>query len=150
MRAKSCPDHTKQNLLIHGTILFLLGLFNGAIVSAFTNPRMGLSAHLAGVQNGIVLWAFGLFWLRLKLSRRSEIMTYWTAPYGMYGIWLGLLLAAAWGANNSTPIAGAGYHATPLQEGTVSFFILTGSLAIIIATVFVLAGLIQQKNHQPL
>ncbi len=58
-------------------------------------------------------------------------------------------LAAAWGTNNSTPIAGAGHHAAPIQEGTVSFFTLTGSLAIIFATVSVLVGLIQQKNDQP-
>ena len=141
-------EHIKQNLLIHGTVLFLMGLLNGVIIGAFTNPRMGLSAHLAGVQNGIVLWAFGLFWMRFNLSRHIEALTYWTALYGMYGIWLGLLLAAVWGTSRSTPIAGAGYHASPWQEGTVSFLILTGSLAIIVATVFALVGLLRHKKDQ--
>ena len=36
----------------HGALLFVLGLVNGALVSALPNGRMGLSAHLAGVQNG--------------------------------------------------------------------------------------------------
>jgi len=53
------PEELKRKLLIHGAIIFLLGLLNGVAVPFFSNTRMGLSAHLAGVQNAIVFWIFG-------------------------------------------------------------------------------------------
>ncbi len=59
-----------RRLCRYGALLFLLGLVNGALVQSFTNPRMGLSAHLAGVQNGLVLMVFGLLWSQLALSAR--------------------------------------------------------------------------------
>lgn len=44
-----------RRLLWHGLFLFLLGLLTGLVVPMFQNPRMGLSAHLEGVMNGIFL-----------------------------------------------------------------------------------------------
>ncbi len=131
-----------RELLIHGTILFLLGLLNGVLVQRFPNPRMGLSAHLAGVQNALVLWAFGLIWPHLKLQLLSQLFAAWAAISSMYAIWLALILAAAWGTGRSTPIAGAGHSASRGKELTVTVLIVSGSLAIIVATVFVLCGLI--------
>ncbi len=61
-------QQTMRQLLIFGVLLFLFGLLNGAVIPYFTNPRMGLSAHLAGVQNGMVLLIFGLLWPYLTLS----------------------------------------------------------------------------------
>ena len=37
----------------HGMFLFLLGLITGLVEQRFTNIRVGLSAHLEGVMNGI-------------------------------------------------------------------------------------------------
>jgi (hydroxyamino)benzene mutase len=39
----------------HGMLLFLLGSITGLLEQRFTNVRMGLSAHLEGVMNGILL-----------------------------------------------------------------------------------------------
>jgi hydroxylaminobenzene mutase len=43
----------------HGMFLFLLGLVTGMLETRFTNMRMGLSAHLEGVMNGIFLVVLG-------------------------------------------------------------------------------------------
>ena len=67
-----------KNLLVLGTILFLLGLFNGVAVPYFENSRMGLSAHLAGVQNALVLWAFGLMWKYMQLSSAAQKAFSWS------------------------------------------------------------------------
>jgi hydroxylaminobenzene mutase len=53
-----------QQLLICGTVLFLLGF----AVPILRNPRMGVSVHVTGVQSGMTLWALGLMWQRLTLS----------------------------------------------------------------------------------
>lgn len=134
-------DARKRRLWWHGILLFLLGLVTGALVPVFTNPRMGLSAHLAGVQSGIVLVLFGFLWPHLALSTRQAGGVFWSALYGLYAIWIGLLLAAALGTSQAAPIAGAGFESSAWQEGLVYVFIGSGSVAILVATVGILYGL---------
>ncbi len=128
-----------DRLLFHGTLLFLLGLINGAVIPLFLNKRMGLSAHLAGVQNGLTLIAFGLIWPHAAVPFAG--VTYWSALVSMYGIWFGLLLAAIWGTSRSTPIAGKGYAATAWKENLVTVIIQSTSVAAILATSLLLVGL---------
>ena len=143
------PNSPRSNaLLISGTLLFLIGLLNGYVVQVVSVPRIGLSAHLAGVQNALVLWAFGLMWTQVGLCGLREKVAAWSAIYGMYAIWLGLFLAAAWGASRSMPIAGAGADSLSSrgQDLTLAFFVVSGSVAITIATLLVLLGLVQARQ----
>jgi (hydroxyamino)benzene mutase len=128
-----------QHLLFHGTLLFLLGLINGAVIPLFLNKRMGLSAHLAGVQNGLTLIAFGLVWPHATVP--FAVVAYGSALISMYGIWFGLLLAAIWGTSRSTPIAGKGFAATSWKETLVTVIIQSTSAAAILATSLLLVGL---------
>jgi hydroxylaminobenzene mutase len=128
-----------QHLLFHGTLLFLLGLINGALIPLFLNKRMGLSAHLAGVQNGLTLIAFGLIWPHATVLFAG--IAFWSALISMYGIWFGLVLAAIWGTSRSTPIAGKGFSATPWKETLVTVIIQSTSVAAIVATSLLLVGL---------
>ena len=57
----------KRRLMWHGMLLFLLGLITGLLEQRFTNVRMGLSAHLEGVMNGILLLALGAAWNEVRL-----------------------------------------------------------------------------------
>lgn len=127
------------HLLFHGTLLFLFGLINGALIPLFLNKRMGLSAHLAGVQNGLALIAFGLIWPHATVPFAG--LTYWSALYSMYGIWIGLVLAGVWGTSQSTPIAGKGYSASVPKENFVTWVIKSASVAAILATSLLVIGL---------
>lgn len=138
-------DQQSHYLLVNGMLLFIFGLLNGVMIPRFKNQRMGLSAHLAGVQNGMVLLLFGFLWARLSLPELFLSVSYWLSPYSMYAIWLALLLAAIWGASRSTPIAGAGFQASRQQEQIVRLLLASGSLAILIASCAVLFGLL--KGH---
>ena len=129
-------------LLIHGTVLFILGLLNGLPMQRFKNPRMGLSAHLAAMQNGMVLWAFGLIWPHSTLGPMAQTWVASTAIAAMYAIWLTLLLAAMLGTSRSTPIAGVGHAASPQKEFVVTVLLASGSMAIIVATLGLLWGLL--------
>jgi len=128
-----------QHLLFHGTLLFLLGLLNGAVIPLFLNKRMGLSAHLAGVQNGLALIAFGLIWSHADVPLAG--FAYWSSLYSMYGIWIGLVLAGIWGTSRSTPIAGKGFSANAWKETLVTVIIQSASVAAIVATTLLLIGL---------
>lgn len=130
-----------HRLLWHGFFLFLLGLAAGFAVPAVTNPRMGLSAHLEGVMNGLFLVILGLVWERFTLSERMGVVLFWLALYGTYVNWASTLLAAVFGTSRSTPIAGAGFAGQPWQENLVDFGLISLSFAIVAACVLALWGL---------
>ena len=95
-------EYQSHYLLVNGMLLFILGLLNGLVIPFFKNPRMGLSAHLAGVQSGMVLLLFGFLWTHISLPENILAACYWLSLYSMYAIWLALLLAAIWGSSRST------------------------------------------------
>lgn len=130
-----------HRLLQLGVLLFLLGLLTGFAVPMLANPRMALSSHLEGVLNGMFLIALGLLWPRLQLGRRAGSTTFWLAIYGTFANWAATLLAAAWGAGRTMPIAAGSHQGTPTQEGIVMFLLLTLSLAVVAVCGLVLWGL---------
>ena len=103
-------------LLRAGFLLVLLALLTGLIVPAFRNPRMGVSAHLEGIMNGLLLVAAGLAWPHIRLSARGERTLKWLLLFAAYVNWGMTSLGAAWGTSRLTPIAGAGFVAQEWQE----------------------------------
>lgn len=138
-----------QQFLISGTLLFLLSLLFAFAVPAFANPRMGVSAHIAGLQGAMTLWAFGLMWHRVALPHAASRWTEVFAVYGLYAIYASLLLAAWWGTSRATPVAGAGHQAGVLREATVTVLLAGGSLASLAAAVIVLWGLLAWTRLTP-
>lgn len=134
-----------QQLLIAGTVLFLLSLLVAFVIPIVANPRMGVAAHVAGLQSGMALWAMGLMWQYLVLSQAAQRTAQITATAGLYAIFASILLAAVWGASRALPIAGAGHQAGRLRELAVTMLIAGGSVAITVAVVIVLWGLCAPK-----
>jgi hydroxylaminobenzene mutase len=130
-----------QQLLIYGTVLFLLSLLIGFTIPMFANPRMGVEMHVTGLQSGMALWALGLMWQRVALPAGAERPAQILAVAGMYAIVISLLLAALWGTSRATPIAGAGHQASHLREAVVTALLTGGSLATVAAVALVLWGL---------
>ena len=116
-----------------GVLLFLLGLLTGLGQGVYRNPRVGLSAHLTGVQSGTVLIAFGLLWPYLGIAAGWAAPVAHTLWLSFYAIWFALVLAAVFGASKVLPIAGKGFSAKPWQEALVSTLMIAGSLACIAA-----------------
>lgn len=141
MRLERLSKLLTKTLLMAGMVLFSLGLLNGLVVPYFENPRMGLSAHLAGVQNALVLIVFGLVWKYVNLPARHLKLCFALSLYSMYTIWLALVLASLWGTSSATPIAGAGFSAPAMKEHVVTVFLYSGSLAILIASTQLAVGL---------
>jgi hydroxylaminobenzene mutase len=136
----SGPDRGRR-LLWFGLFLLLLGLLTGLLVPSLTNPRMGLSAHLEGVMNGLLLAVLGLAWDRLWLSDRAGAALFWLALYGAYANWATTLLGALFATNRRTPIAGVGYGGLAWQENLVEVGLISLVIAIIAACVLALWGL---------
>ena len=134
-------DDSKRQLILHGMFLFVLGLLTGFVEPQFTNPRMGLAAHLEGVMNGIFLIALGAAWAEVRLPPRVKVAAYWGVLYGTYANWAVTTLAAILGTAALSPISAAGHRAQPCEEGVVTFGFISVGLVIVASSVLILLGL---------
>lgn len=134
---------SKQALILclAGTILFLIGLIQGAFIPNFLNPKMALSAHLAAVQSGMVLIIFGAIWSWVKVSPKWEKIGRLSGIVGMYLTWLAITLSAVFGTKTKLEIAGAGYGSSPIYENIVVTILMMGAGLCLAFTFIICAGL---------
>ena len=123
-----------------GVLLFLLGLLTGFAIPALRSSRIGLSAHLTGVQSGTFLVAAGLLWPHLGLWPTWNVAIGHALWISLYAIWLSLLLAAVLGAGRDLPIAGQGIATTRGKQYLVTGMMGAGSLALTILVAALLVG----------
>ena len=129
-------------MIWHGVFLFLLGLLTGFVIPALTSPRLGLSAHMEALLNGMVLIVVGgVVWKELKLPDRPAMAVFWLLLFAAYANWVFCFLAAVFGAGEILAIAGAGYSAKAWQEQLVGVGLGLGALSILFASILVLYGL---------
>ncbi len=134
-------EDLNRRLMRNGMFLFLLGLVTGLVQTEFANPRMGLSAHLEGVMNGMFLVALGAVWPEVKMSRGLRRGAYWSALLGTYGNWTVTTLAAIFGTGAFSPLAAPGRTGLDWQEHLVTVGFIGVAISIITASVLVLFGL---------
>ena len=134
-------EDSKRRLMWHGMFLFLLGLFTGLAETSFSNPRMGLAAHLEGVMNGTFLVAVGAIWAEVRLSPGLKVAAYWSALYGTYANWAFTALAGVFGTAALSPITAAGRTGQPWQENLVLGGFLSVGIVIIAFCLLALWGL---------
>ena len=135
-----------DRLLFFGVLLFLFGLLIGLFIPMMTNPRMGLSAHLEGVMNGMFLAILGLIWNKLVVNFKWLTFTFWLTVYGSFANFAAVSIAATTGAGEMMPIAG-GKEGTSVVEGLISFLLISLALAMIFVCVIVLTGLLRYMKR---
>lgn len=133
--------NTSRKLKMLGLLLFLFGLLTGFVISNFTNPRMGLAAHMEGVMNGTFLIVAGFVWNELILSSRMKKVLFWTLTYGTFVNWVFTLLSAIFGTSKMSPIAGAGYTGSEMQEAFVSAGLASVGLTMVFALKVMVYGM---------
>lgn len=131
----------QKAFLVLGGVLFLLGLLTGLATGLVANPRMGLSAHMQGLTNGLFLLVVGAVWRFVALGPIAARATFWLLAYGTLANWLSTSLAAAWNTGALTPVRGPAPTARPWQEAVVSAGLLSLSAAMIAGTLLVIYGL---------
>lgn len=129
-------------LIFWGMVLFFLGLITGLLIPAMTNQRMGLSAHLEGILNGLFLMLLGLIWPKIKCPSRMLKLIYILVLYAGFANFAAVLLAGFTGAGKMMPIAG-GAEGAPALELVISFLLVSLTIAILAAAVLLLYGLYQ-------
>ena len=123
-------------------LVFLIALLVGLAVPHFAVPRLGLSAHLIGIMQGLFLMVSGLLWPKLQLTRTMARSAFWLAVYGCFAAWTANVLAAVWGAGNATlTIAAGAARGSTLQEGIIAIVLRTAAVSLIAAAIMMLWGL---------
>ena len=130
-------------------LLFLLALFVGLAVPRFAVPRLGLSTHLLGIMQGIFLMVVGLLWPRLRLTPGLARIGFFLAVYGCFAAWTANLSAAIWGAGNSMlPIAAGPAHGSQIQEGIIAIALRSAAVSLIAVAMLMLWGLRGSRGDQ--
>lgn len=131
-----------HKLYRNGILLLLLGLLTGFAIPFMANPRMGLSSHLEGTLNGMLLVLFGVVWTHLHLGEGALKWAYRLAIFGTFANWGTTFLASLWDVGGEMmPIAGGDALGTIWQEGLIKFGLLSLSLAMVAVCVILLWGL---------
>jgi hydroxylaminobenzene mutase len=125
-------------LCFTGVLLFLFGLLAGFGIPAFASPRLGLSAHLTGVQSGTALLAIGLLWPHLTFWSGWSAVTGYGLFISVYLLFAGMTLGAVWATGRSLAIAGGGVAAQPWQERVVTIVLAAGALGTVAAILAIL------------
>ena len=128
-----------STLCFMGAVLFTLGLLTGFGIPRFRSPRIGLSAHLAAIESGLALIAFGLLLPHLAISAGWAGAISYSLWVSLYVMCIGLLFAAIYGTGKVFPIAGGGLPAKLWQENTALILIAIGSLGSVGAIVVLLS-----------
>jgi hydroxylaminobenzene mutase len=125
-----------------GIAVFLLSLLIGLAIPAFAVPRLGLSAHLVGIMQGLFLMVMGLIWPRLQLSTAVSRVGVWLAVYGCFAPLIANMLAGIWGAGHTMlPMAAGQARGSALQESMIAVGLRTGGASLIALCIMVLWGL---------
>lgn len=140
-----------HRMLQAGILLFLAALIVGLTVPLFAIPRLGLSAHLLGIMQGLFLMIGGMLWPRLKLRGLLSQVGSWLAIYGCAAAWISNVLAGLWGAGSSMlPLAAGSARGNAAQELIITIGLRSAAVSLIVATLLILWGLRSFVEQQTL
>jgi hydroxylaminobenzene mutase len=136
------PLRHGRRLLQSGSLLFLFALLTGLFVQKFAVPRLGLSAHLLGLMQGLFLMVAGSFWPKLALTNVASKVAIYLAIYGCFAAWIANMLAGILGAGNSLlPIAAGAARGSAVQEVIIAIALRSAAVALIVSLGIIIWGL---------
>lgn len=141
MDMKEINKKQSDRLIFLGVTLFLLGLIVGLIVPVLANPRMGVSSHIEGVLNGMFLIILGLIWHKIHLSEKMLKITFWSAIYGTFMNWFGILIAAVFNGGKLLGVMAEGKEGSSFVEAFIGFSLISLSVAMVFISITTLIGL---------
>ncbi len=125
-----------------GVTLFLLAMLVGFAIPKLALPRLGLSAHLLGIMQGLFLMIGGVLWPRLDLSNGMSRAGHVLLLYGCFAAWAANVLGAIVGAGGTMlPMATGGAHGSAFVETLLAVGLRTAAVSLVAGTLVVLWGL---------
>jgi hydroxylaminobenzene mutase len=131
-----------HRMLQIGIAHFVFSGLEGFAIPLLRSPRLGLSVHtLSGLQ-GVMMVALGLVWPRINLGATASRTAFWTYTYSSVATLVPYVLAAVWGAGNTTiPLAAGTARGNARQEATIKIILYSAAPTFFVSMALVLWGL---------
>ena len=131
-----------HRLLQIGIALFVFSGLEGLVIHALPVPSLGRSVHTLSAEQGIITIVLGLLWPRLNLGIAASRIAFWTFLYSSFATLIPFVMAAVWGAGNSTiPLAAGTAQGSAMQEATIKVILYSAALPFFISMGLILWGL---------
>ena len=142
MNSSTIVSRQGHRMLQIGIALFVFSGLEGFAIPALPVPRLGLSVHTLSALQGVMLLGLGLLWPRLNLGATASRIAFWTYIYSSFATLVPYVMAAVWGAGNSTiPLAAGAAHGSDFQETIIKVVLYTAAPTFFISMAFILWGL---------
>ena len=131
-----------HRMLQIGIALFVFSGLEGFAIHSLPVPSLGRSVHTLSAEQGIITIVLGLLWPRLNLRTTASRIAFWTFLYSSFATLIPFVLAAIWGAGNSTiPLAAGTAHGSAMQETVIKVILYSAALPFFISMGLILWGL---------
>jgi hydroxylaminobenzene mutase len=142
MNSSNMLSRQGHRILQIGIALFVFSGLEGFAIPHLPVPLLGRSVHtLSGLQ-GVMILALGLLWPRLHLDATASWIAFWTYIYSSFATLVPFVLAAVWGAGNTTiPLAAGSARGSALQEAIINIVLYSAAPPFFISMVLILWGL---------
>ncbi len=129
-------------MLQTGVALFVFAALEGFAIPSLPVPRLGLSVHTLSALQGVMLLGLGLLWPRLNLHAATSRIAFWTYLYSSFATLVPYVMAAVWGAGNSTiPLAAGAAHGSAFQETIIKVVLYSAAPTFFISAALIIRGL---------
>jgi hydroxylaminobenzene mutase len=141
MNASDIVARQGHRMLQIGVALFVFSGLEGFVIPALPVPRLGLSVHTLSALQGVITLVLGLVWPKLTLGPAASRTAFWTFLYSSFATLIPFVMAAVWGAGNSTiPLAAGPAHGTVIQEAAIRVVLYSAAAPFFVSMGLVLWG----------
>jgi hydroxylaminobenzene mutase len=131
-----------HRMLQIGVALFVFSALEGFAIPSLPAPRLGLSVHTLSALQGVMLLGLGLLWPRLNLGATASRIAFWTLLYSSFATLVPYVMAAVWGAGNSTiPLAAGAARGSDFQEAIIKVVLYSAAPTFFISMALIIWGL---------
>jgi hydroxylaminobenzene mutase len=142
MNSSNLLSRQGHRMLQIGVALFVFSALEGFTVPFLPVPRLGLSVHTLSALQGVMLLGLGLLWTRLNLQATASWIAFWTYLYSSFATLISYVMAAIWGAGNSTiPLAAGTAHGSAFQEAIIKIVLYSAAPTFLISMALIIWGL---------
>jgi (hydroxyamino)benzene mutase len=125
-----------------GIALFVFSGLEGFVIYSLPTPALGRSVHTLSALQGIITLVLGLLWPRLNLRATASQIAFWTFLYSSFATLIPFVMAAVWGAGNTTiPLAAGTAQGSAFQEAMIKVVIYSAAPPFFVSMALILWGL---------
>jgi len=131
-----------RRMLQIGVGHFVFSALEGFVIPVLRVPPLGLAVHRLSALQGVMMLALGLSWPRLRLGPVASRTAFWTYTYSSVATLVPYVLAALWGAGNTTiPLAAGTARGTSRQEAVIKVVLYSAAPSFFVSAALILWGL---------